>query len=515
MPRQQVVSAITHLRQLYRKSPHATEAEARAHDKREAVAKNLIDNIARTGSHPTLHTVLEVADIFSLTLQGSHRLFGYNLDRLRHYDAILNNASTRIIEHYAFERDLPIDLPHRFHEGKAWEATSSLHQLVSEWQHNVPIGAIDREPWRAKGTFYVQVGTLDSLGTSLPPGSIAMVEPISEEELLHPSPRSIYLLQFGNGYRCSRCVTTRGKLLLLTGGKHYTGPQEFRYPGQVRIVGRVRLFAIDLPTKENPLIQTPAAPRLDAPLALPWEHRSLHGLLATEYARFQRMRKGDGAYVRDVLENAFGRRLSSRTEKRYRGQTTSQPHIDVLIQMTMISVVRYRDALRAAGVLSSDRRRYSLETLLAARQLADVTQFERTAGVPQPITQWQKLQHQFVEWPTLLSQRFPRLRDFEGQVVRLPETGRLQGIEPQLVAGTIAILDTGNDISDVSVDPRKPGWQRPIYMLQRGTQSFLGFLRRDAEALTLFSGSPEVPPIALQHHEIPLLRRVAAIAVPV
>src|SRR5258708_24992768 len=87
--------------------------------------------------------------------------------------------------------------------------------LVPEWQGNVPIRALEDLDWQKPGAFYVHVGTEDSLGSSLPPGAVALVVPVDEAERLRPNPRAIYLLQFGNGYRCSRCIVTRGKFLLL------------------------------------------------------------------------------------------------------------------------------------------------------------------------------------------------------------------------------------------------------------------------------------------------------------
>jgi hypothetical protein len=44
--------------------------------------------------------------MFSLTIEGAHRLFGYDLGGIREYDLRLNGRRTHIVESYAFERDL-------------------------------------------------------------------------------------------------------------------------------------------------------------------------------------------------------------------------------------------------------------------------------------------------------------------------------------------------------------------------------------------------------------------------
>jgi len=79
---------------LFREIPPFNEKDYRAHERREILTKNLLSNLFRTKEHPTLHVVLEVADAFSLTLDGAHRLFGYELEQIREYDLLLNAGRT-------------------------------------------------------------------------------------------------------------------------------------------------------------------------------------------------------------------------------------------------------------------------------------------------------------------------------------------------------------------------------------------------------------------------------------
>jgi hypothetical protein len=225
VPRAEIADTLAHLRDLFRGRKPRNDQEARAHERREVVTKNLLSNLFRLKQHPTLNAVLEVADIFSMTLDGAHRLFGYKLEDIREYDLRLNGGFTHIIESYPFERDLAVDLPLQLGSNEVFTGNATLRDLVPEWQTDVPIGTLEDEGWHQPGTFYVLVGTEDSLGSSLPPGAIAQVEPIREEDRVRPNPRAIYLLQFGNGYRCSRCVVSGNKLLLLTSARRYVGPR--------------------------------------------------------------------------------------------------------------------------------------------------------------------------------------------------------------------------------------------------------------------------------------------------
>jgi hypothetical protein len=321
LPRAEIADMLAHLRELFRRRRPRNDREARAHERREVVTKNLLSNLFRLKQHPTLNAVLEVSDIFSLTLDGAHRLFGYNLEGIRKYDFRLNGGLTHIIESYPFERDLPIDLPLQLGSREVFTWNATLRDLVPEWQTDVPIRTLEDEGWHQPGTFYVHVGTEDSLGSSLPPGSIAQVEPVGVEDRVRPNPRAIDLLQFGNGYRCSRCVVTGKKLLLLTSGRHYAGPQEFVYPGAVRIAGKVRMFAFALPAPEYSSLRTLPGTRSHAPLILPWEHASLDRLFAAKHYRFQRSRQ-DLPHIHGVLESVFRTKVSARTERRYRQPTS-------------------------------------------------------------------------------------------------------------------------------------------------------------------------------------------------
>ena len=95
VPREQIADTLIHLRGLFREIPPSNEKGYRARERREILAKNLLSNLFRTKDHPTLHAVLEVADAFSLTLDGAHRLFGYELERIREYDLKLNAGRTQ------------------------------------------------------------------------------------------------------------------------------------------------------------------------------------------------------------------------------------------------------------------------------------------------------------------------------------------------------------------------------------------------------------------------------------
>ena len=96
VPRNEISDAVVHLRELHRQFTPSNDRERYAFERRELVTKNLLSNLSRMGNHPTLSMLLEIADTFLLTIEGAHRLFGYDLDGIREYDRRLNGGRTHI-----------------------------------------------------------------------------------------------------------------------------------------------------------------------------------------------------------------------------------------------------------------------------------------------------------------------------------------------------------------------------------------------------------------------------------
>jgi len=96
VPRGEILDALVHLRKLYQQIKPSSERELLAYERREAATRDLLSNLPRMSEHPTIRTLLEIADTFELTLDGAHRLFGYKLDAIRESDIRLNGGRTHI-----------------------------------------------------------------------------------------------------------------------------------------------------------------------------------------------------------------------------------------------------------------------------------------------------------------------------------------------------------------------------------------------------------------------------------
>jgi len=514
VPSSEIIEALIHFRDLFRRVRPSNEQERRAFERREAATKDLLSNLPRTDEHPTLRTLVEIAEIYSLTLEGVHRLFGYSLQEIRDYDLRLNGGRTHIFESYVFDRDLLIDLPVQLASRAMFDNDATLRDLVVEWQTDIPIRVLEEEGWEEPGAFYVRVGTEDSLGSSIPPGATVRVEPISEAERRLPNPRHIYLLQFGNGYRCCHCVVTRGNLRPFSTGRTYLGREEFPYPGSVRIAGRIRMFALRLPSPEYPAtFPLPPSPR-GAELILPWEHPTRDLLFLAKHRRFRRT-KDEERLAQEFLKELLHAKLSGRSERRYRRSTLSEPHVNSLIHLALGHLARYTDALRTGGSWKSDRGRLSLGTLLHARSLEEVSSVHPYLHVPTPMDVWQDRRNEFGSWPPLLSVRLPRLRAWEDRIVRLAHGSPIAGLDPALRPGSLLLLEQIPSVPDTRRESAKSGWSRPIYVLRRGLEIVCGHLESEGTGYALLSGANDAVKASFCAEDLSRVSRVAGVAVPV
>jgi hypothetical protein len=510
--RTEIIARVEHIRELHRQRRPKDDREQSMFDRRERALKDFLSNAPRTSTRPMLNMVHAIEEACSLTTDGAYRLFGYELDGIREFDLRLNGARTHIIESYVFERDLLVQLPLELAPESAFEQDATLGNLVRRWQNNIPIRALESPGWRRPGTFYVRIGTADSHGSGLPAGATAMVEPISRDEARQPNPRSLYLLQFASGYRCSRCVVTRGKLHVLSSTRLYTGPEQFPYPSAVRIAGRLRAVALALPPLNTSLRSRSSGPSGNASLILPWEHSTRAQLFTTKHRRFLRSEE-EIKYVTEVLTTTLQSKLSDRTRRRYRQTSDSDPHLDSLIQMSLEHYARYSDALRTGGHVLRDARRFSLETMLHANRYEDLLSSRAQATLPTPQKVWQARLDEFVEWPALLSLKFPQLSFWGDRLLRLAQEADLPDCEPRIRAGTWMLLEELRAMPDIRSDAVKNGWERPLYVLRRGLDSFLGRFEHHDNGFALTTHS--AAKVTFGSDDLPNVRRVCGAVIPV
>jgi hypothetical protein len=236
---------------------------------RDMLSPDLITNIRQFGYTASPRQLHAVSQNLNLTIGGAFKLFGYSLESMRELDFLLNGSRTRLIDSYPFYLDRPVDLPKHLGDASSMRRNSLLSDLVLSWRHEVPIRSIRGPQWSRRKILYAQVGTNDGMGLPrIPPGSFVAIREINEEERRKPDPERYYLLQHRTGYVCCRCTVDCERLLLISEGQMVGTKQEYMYPGEVRVVGRLLSLATRLPVPTQELVPFRAS-RSDTPLLLP------------------------------------------------------------------------------------------------------------------------------------------------------------------------------------------------------------------------------------------------------
>jgi transcriptional regulator with XRE-family HTH domain len=476
---------------------------------------DLLTNIRRFGYTPSLRQINALSEQMSLTIGGAFKLFGYRLDAMRKLDAELNSEKTRLIESYSFNRDRPVDLPEVLGDPRFFENTCLLSELVSSWQHHVPIRSVRGPHWRQQRLLYAQLGTNDGIALpAIPPGAVISIGEVDENEAKLPDPTKHYFLQHGGGYICSRCIVEKGRLILIAQSQNVSNPQEFAYPQEMRIVGRVLSFSTRLPILATET-SDPRSSHGGAPITLPWEHKAFSPLLKTE-----RKRLGIGyselANISDILEQHLGIRLSSRTVRRYEHSDQSVPRTAVLLALAAVHSLRLTDVLRSLGFWSSDHHRFSLATLLSAKRSDEMPRFLAPAPSPQPEERWQNLMEPWGEWPILLSMALPMLASNQHRTMRVQRKSRFQGLNPFIRSGAIVLLDEQNTVPAQNGATDLNDWRNPIYAVRHRGDMLCGHVEMNKTHLALQPHRlTPVPRLVLPRNQVDVLGRVIAVASPV
>lgn len=508
-----LIDALTHLCGLFRRSGRDIR-EGREQGARESFCKDLIDNLRRVGARPTPHTLFHVSRYFRLTIDSAYRLFGYDLSAYRRFDILLHDNRTRLIESHPYAADFDVELPFLLGHENAFERNALLKDLVLDWRSPVSIRALENNVWRDRAMLYAQIGREDHLGPPIPPGSFVSVEPIREEERQRPDPAAIYLLQFSGGYRCAGCVVMRGRLFLLLHDHRYVGRHEFLYPTEVAIIGRVRMFAVRLPRTGVSQWETSQIVAETTPLKAPWKCHTLPELFKDQCRSLGRPEERPQAW-REVLESGLQTRLTDRTLRRYRRPTKSVPHTSTLIALALAYGTRYSDVLRVLGYALPESKLYSLEALLRVMRLPDLasTGTPIDAPVPQPL--WTALLRRWGEWPTLLSMEFPRLRQWQGNVLHLQQSRQFNGLDPLLPAGSFLLLEDVDGFPEGPHDRTKANWERPIYAVRSGEHIFCSYLEVEPRQIVLIPHPQSLcRRITIPRAEIDQVSLVVGAAVP-
>ena len=182
--------------------------------------------------------------------------FYVNLEHIAQYQITMEVSTTRLVGlEPAATENRAISFPVRFDPGFRVERTSLLSRMIEVWGE-VPVALL--ESLNLRKMRYGFIGLEDfTMYPLLRPGSFVQID-----DQQRPQPhmayrseyeRPIWFLELREGYLCSWCEMRRDRIVSVPHPLSPGRTQEFAYPGDVEIVGRVTAVAARLVNALDPV----------------------------------------------------------------------------------------------------------------------------------------------------------------------------------------------------------------------------------------------------------------------
>jgi transcriptional regulator with XRE-family HTH domain len=212
-----------------------------------AVSHARLIQIENDESTPSVYKLFTLSAVYGLTFT---TLVSYylNLEAIARHQSELQIANTRLTAFEVYDENQPISFPVRFDPGFQVEKTNLLSRMVELWGE-IPVGLLNRLNIRKMR--YGFIGLEDyTMYPLLRPGSFVQID---EQEKPQPQgvyrseyERPIWFLELRTGYLCSWCEVRRDRIVSVPHPLSPCRTQEFAYPNEAEIVGRVTAVAARL-----------------------------------------------------------------------------------------------------------------------------------------------------------------------------------------------------------------------------------------------------------------------------
>jgi transcriptional regulator with XRE-family HTH domain len=204
-------------------------------------------------STPSLYKLFSLSTIYGLAVT---ELFSYYVDpqgAIGHHMA-LNLERTHLTTLDLADPQNGIEFPIRFDPGFTAEKTNLVSRMVEVWGE-VPVGLLRQLKLRTSR--YGFIGLNDhTMYPLLRPGSFVQID---DRSRILPSvfgrgemDRPIYFVELRDGYLCSWCEIQGRRLIVVPHPLSGCQTQEFAYPDEAEIVGRVTAVAARLVPLPDP-----------------------------------------------------------------------------------------------------------------------------------------------------------------------------------------------------------------------------------------------------------------------
>ena len=174
--------------------------------------------------------------------------FYVDLDGIANYQLHAEVAKTRLASLETYDLHQPVSFPVRFDPGFQVEKTSLLSRMVEVWGE-VPVALLQQ--LNIRKFRYGFIGLEDyTMYPLLRPGSFVQIDahqkPQAHSAYRSEHERPIWFLELRTRYICSWCEVRRDRIVSVPHPLSPCRTQEFAYPNEAEIVGRVTAVAARL-----------------------------------------------------------------------------------------------------------------------------------------------------------------------------------------------------------------------------------------------------------------------------
>jgi len=219
-----------------------------------AVSHARLIQIENDESTPSIYKLFALSAIYGRSFTG---LVSFYLDlaNLAQRSLNLEMGATRPVDLEAYDGNRTVQFPVRFDPGFHPGKTSLLSRMVEVWGE-IPSALL--KSLSVRKLRYGLIGLEDfTMYPLLRPGSFVQIDD-QQKPQVHVSYRSeherpIWFLELRTGYICSWCELRRDSLVSIPHPLSPCRTQEFAYPNEVEIVGRVTAVAARIVSTLEPL----------------------------------------------------------------------------------------------------------------------------------------------------------------------------------------------------------------------------------------------------------------------
>lgn len=214
-----------------------------------------LDQIENGPSVPSVYKLLSLSAIYGVDFLDLLARYSVRPDDVHRYRKLLHQKRTRPISTTMHGFQTTVTFPMQMDPQFRWDTTQFINRMVARWGE-IPASLLAN--FNPRQHILALVGFEDNtMYPLLRPGAFVLVDgsrrKVEDKEWSNEHERPIYFVEHREGYRCSWCQITQGKITLVPHPMSGVRVETFSFPDDAEVVGQVVGIAMRLvPAEPSP-----------------------------------------------------------------------------------------------------------------------------------------------------------------------------------------------------------------------------------------------------------------------